>query len=105
MEDLSREFDGEPVKASPTYENAPPKRPEKLLLSENSDMPLAGLPKQSYSRALSSSEARESTTALANPSSENAAVGLNPRLVNSGFVMFFRVQAQLHSFCTCNPGT
>ncbi|KAL2146780.1 hypothetical protein VTI28DRAFT_2261 [Corynascus sepedonium] len=83
MEDLSREFDGEPVKASPTYENAPPKRPEKLLLSENSDMPLAGLPKQSYSRALSSSEARESTTALANPSSENAAVGLNPRLARS----------------------
>jgi hypothetical protein len=83
MEDLKREFEGEPTKAPPSHEARPPKRPDKLPLAEHerAETPPKDQTKRAYSQVLSDSEARSSTTAFPNHDCADGAIGdLNPRL-------------------------
>jgi hypothetical protein len=77
MEDLKREFEGEPANPAPTHETRPPKRPEKLLPDEPTEASttlVAEDEDMSYSPVLSNDNARRSSAALPTPESDDEAM-------------------------------
>lgn len=71
MEDLKREFEGEPEKLVPTHEVAPPKRPEKRPLHEGTEAPpTSDQKKASHSQPPPNTSVRRSNTAPPVPDHE-----------------------------------
>jgi hypothetical protein len=80
MEDLKREFQVEPAKSSSAHEIRPPKRPDKLPLSQRAETPpMDHQPERPYSRDRSNMEARNYTASLPSPDSAYAALSGSPR--------------------------
>ncbi|KAH6848110.1 hypothetical protein B0I37DRAFT_376708 [Chaetomium sp. MPI-CAGE-AT-0009] len=80
MEDLKREFGSEPPKSSSAHEIRPPKRPDKLPLSQRTETPpMDRQPQRPHSRDRSNMEARNYTASLPSPDSADAAVSGHPR--------------------------
>ncbi len=74
MEDLRREFAGEPANTSPIHETGPPKRPEKLPPDERAETPTWDEEDMSYVRVLSNEEVHSSGTTLPSPDSADEAI-------------------------------
>ncbi|KAL2130857.1 hypothetical protein VTI74DRAFT_5847 [Chaetomium olivicolor] len=85
MEDLKREFEGEPIKASPTHETNPPKRPDKLPMDGYSDTLPRNKAIRSYSQALSDHEGHSSKKPVHDPDAADAVADedTNPRAAQS----------------------
>jgi hypothetical protein len=79
MEDLKRESYGEPAKSPPTHEIRPPKRPDKLPLSQPAETPPMDQPERRHSQELSNMQARSPTAPLPGADSADAAISGNTR--------------------------
>lgn len=79
MEDLKREFYGEPANPPPAHEIKPPKRPDKLPLSQHTETPPIDQRERLHSQELSNMQARSPTAPLPSPGSAYAAISGNPR--------------------------